>query len=145
MTEPAARLRTLARLAQALADDWPVYEATEADLAIPATAAAGGGTGRSSSIPDPTLAVVASHERYYENVGAITEANGLMRMLQRSMTDVIRQNRHTAETVAAAIRNARCSGEIDPTCTDNAVRDGLCWRCYNRRRRHGTAAARGTT
>jgi len=34
-----------------------------------------------------------------------------------------------------AASRARCSGEYDPTCTDNAVAKGLCYRCYRRKTR----------
>jgi hypothetical protein len=131
----------MGRLALALSEDFHAYEVTEANLALPVMAAAGGGL-NSSAIPDPTLAVILSHERYFEACGMVTEAAGLLIMLRRQMVDVVKENRATHEKVAAAIRAARCSGEVDPLCADNAVRGGLCWRCLGMLRRYGLDEAR---
>ncbi len=132
-------LRSLAQLALALGDNWTTYEHTEALLATPPgspTSAGGGGTGRSTGVPDPTYATVTGHQRYYDTAATIAQAQTLLRKVQRTMDQVLQQHPTIAGRVEAAIRAARCSGEIDPLCVRNAVtREGLCSACYQRKRR----------
>lgn len=138
-----ARLRTIAQLATSLADQWATYAETEAHLAIPVMAAAGGGHGRSTDVPDPTSHIALSHDRYWETDCESIEALGHLRAMQRTMDNIRRHHSSIANTVDSAIRAARCSGEIDPLCVNNAVRDtgdnaGLCWKCIKRKQRDTT-------
>lgn len=145
MIHPAARLRAVAQLANALADTWTLYEQTEATLSAPVMAAAGGGRsnpggGRGSDIPDPTAGVASSHERYYRTASEIDEAMGLLRIAQDRVNHVIRHHSAIASQIDAAARALRCSGAVDPLCVNNAVREsgenaGLCWKCIKRKQR----------
>lgn len=131
---PAADLEAIAELARAAATGWPTYESTSAALGNSTIPSAGSGT-HGGDIPDPVAANAISHQRYYETAALIAEALGITREIQRRMSAIRRQHPETARDIDAAIKAARCDGSIDPTCTDNAVRRGLCWSCYQKQRR----------
>lgn len=132
--DPRNQLHAIAELATAAATGWPTYQTTSAALANSTIPNAGGGT-QGGDISDPTYAAILSHERYGETTALIAEAIGIMRDVQRRMASIRRQHPETARDIDAAIRAARCDGSVDPTCTDNAVRKGLCWSCYQKQRR----------
>lgn len=144
MSDPRRTLEAITQLAQAATAGWPAYEATSAALA-PTTITSSTGDHRSTDTPDPIHHLAVTHERYYETVAEITEAFGLLRDIQRRMTDVRKQDPATARAIDSAITAARCSGAVDPLCTNNSVRDtgenaGLCWRCIKRKQRDNDAA-----
>lgn len=136
---PATMLRAASTLAGSLAARWTMYEEVEAWLARPLVAAAGGG-GRSTDVPDPTHDIATSHERYFELAAEVTETLGHLRALQRRMDKVLANHPHIASVIESETKAARCSGEVDPMCVNNAVRftgdsAGLCWKCIKRKQR----------
>lgn len=134
VTQPEIELQAIADIATWLAHQWPAIEATYAALAAPTIRAAGNPT-RHNNTPDPTPNIVASLTPYSETREAITGALTQMRWLQTRARNILRHHPDIAADATATIRAMRCSGEIDPTCTRNAVRAGLCWRCYRAHRR----------
>lgn len=121
--------RAVADIAAWVAHMWPTYRGTEAAKAKP-TMRAGGAPGRSSEVPDPTHAIVASLAHYDETCEAVAAWLAQGRWIQARMRETLRDEPELARQAAAEASRMRCSGEVDPTCTRNAVRKGLCWRCY---------------
>lgn len=138
---PAGQLAAIAELAQAAAVAWATYEATEAALAAGAIPARGDGIAGRGDISRPVEAIALSHQRYHDTAADVAQALTILRRVQSRMGEIRKQHPDHARSVDAAIRAARCSGEVDPLCVRNAVRDGLCWGCYQRRRRARLAAA----
>jgi hypothetical protein len=137
MSQPQRELLAIAELAGHLAENWGRYEHTEALLGSSTISASMGGS-RASGHGDPVPTIVATHAHYHGTLEEITEALGHLRNTQRRMGWALTNGpltREDLDELARAQRASRCSGEIDPTCTRNAVRDGKCWPCYNTVRR----------
>lgn len=134
MTNPRRQLEAIVALAQSAAVGWEQYEATEAALAASTIPGSGGGA-HGGDTPDPVYGVVLSHERYYETCAEVAEALGMLRSIQSRMSRKRRDDPAVARDVDAAKLAARCSGEVDPSCVSNAVKDGLCSPCFWRRYR----------
>jgi hypothetical protein len=133
---PQSALRALAELARNLYELWPNYETVEANLAQSSMAAAAGGEGRpSGTYADPTLSVVVSHQRYYETTDHLEQALRHLRDAQHRITDVQRNHAPLARVLDQEAKSARCDGSWDPTCVNNAVRNGKCWRCIKAEQR----------
>lgn len=127
---PRPALRALAELANNLHELWPNYETVEANLAQSATASAGSGEGRPSGThADPTLSVVTSHQPYYDTVDHLERALLHLRDAQHRITNIQRNHAPLARILDQEAKSARCDGSWDPTCVNNAVRNGKCWRC----------------
>lgn len=127
---PTSVLRAVSELAQNLHDLWPNYELVEAHLAQPTI----GSSSRSDSHgagthADPTSSIVTSHQRYYETVDHLEAALTALRHAQHRITDVQRNHAPLARLLDQESKAARCDGSWDPTCVNNAVRNGKCWRC----------------
>ena len=58
-----------------------------------------------------------------------------LRAVQARQTRALKQHPELAGDADATARAIRCDGSIDPLCTRNSVRKGLCWSCYQRARR----------
>jgi hypothetical protein len=145
---PAGKLRAIASLAEALADGWPTYEGTEAILGAPTIG--GRGEGRGAGVSDPTAGVVATHVAYWACVDDITDALLKLRFVQQRMNAVRRHHTDLAQRIDEELRAARCSGAVDPLCTNLSVRDtgkhaGLCWRCIKRLQRSELLEDEGAT
>ena len=56
------------------------------------------------------------------------------------MTDVQRNHAPLARILDQAAKAIRCDGSWDPTCVNNAVRKGKCWRCIKAEQRTRTEA-----
>lgn len=126
---PVTEAQACADIAAWLAHVWPAYAATEAAIAHPTIRASADPT-RSGDTPDPTHAIVASLEHHAETREGLAGALAQLRWVQSRVRRVLREHPDIASEADATVRALRCSGEIDPTCTRNAVRTGLCWRCY---------------
>lgn len=154
-TRPDTTLRAIIGLAEALLANLDQHHETEVAL-LPAELHASGSRdgGRSADHPDPTgnLAVqlvpradrrgydptgreLADVGRWAEFVAELDEALGHLRSAQRRQTFVLRQHPDIARDADATARALRCDGSIDPLCTNNAVKGGLCWKCIKRRQR----------
>lgn len=98
------------------------------------------GGGPSSGPSDPTVAIVMQRQRYKDNFDnvkyAIIDAYNAIGLARNRMGEV--QRLANADQLAAAALAARCSGMGkpgyeewgDPSCEANAVKAGLCNRCY---------------
>jgi hypothetical protein len=84
--------------------------------------------------PDPVAGQAFSHVRYHTTVDELHTALMYLRSAQRTINRIRKHQPELAREFDAAVKAARCSGQWDPTCTRNAVRDGLCWACYQARR-----------
>lgn len=108
-------------------------------LLDPGTVAGGAGT---SGPSDPTVAIVMQRQRYIDNRDnvkyAIIDAHNALGMARKLMGELMRTA--NADQLAAAAMSARCSGMGkagyeewgDPGCEANAVKAGMCQRCYQR-------------
>lgn len=129
-------LQAIIDVAQQLLHRWSSYVAAEAALAAPTMRAAGGGNGRSSDVPDPTYAIVASLDRYTETREAIPGTLGQLRWIQSRMQTALLHHPDIARDRDDFARANRCSGEVDATC--NGPREPgrtLCAKCRKRRQR----------
>lgn len=131
---PVTEAQACADIAAWLAHVWPAYEATEAALAQPTIRASADPT-RSGDTPDPTHAIVASLEHHDETREGLGGALAQLRWVQSRVRRVLRDHPDIARDAQATLAALRCSGEIDPTCTRNAVKTGLCDPCYTKKRR----------
>jgi hypothetical protein len=144
ITDPQRQLEAIAELTAALAVGWPMYESTEAALALPAMRS-GSGDHRGTDTPDPVANIASSHERYYETAALAAEALGIAREIQRRHAAVRTQHPDLARDIDAAVRAARCTGIVgdDPTCARLAVTNvtyhgtpqPTCWACKKRAQR----------
>lgn len=134
-------------VAESIAANWAMYEQVEAGLLpspLHGTSYDGAG-GHSSTIPDPTGSLatqLTSSGHGIHNLADTTDAlNAVLTQLRWAQTRVntlIRQHPDLARDATATISALRCDGSVDPTCTRNAVRSGICWACYARKRRSVT-------
>ena len=135
-------------VAESIAANWAMYEQVEAGLLpspLHGTSYDGAG-GHSSSVPDPTGSLatqLTASGHGIHNLADTTDAlNAVLTQLrwaQSRVNTLIRQHPDLARDADATVRALRCDGSVDPTCTRNAVRSGICWACYQRKRR-GAAA-----
>ena len=58
-----------------------------------------------------------------------------LRAVQARQTRALKQHPELAGDADATARAIRCDGSIDPLCTRNAVKGGICWACTKRRQR----------
>lgn len=137
--DPRKALRAIAQIASALDGEWPQYEQVEGMLGASTIPGAGAGA-HGGDTPDPVYGVALSHERYFGNAGQVFEVLELLRDVDRSVSGVRRQRPELAREVDAARSASRCSGEVDVTCVENAVKDGLCSPCYWKRYRANVKA-----
>lgn len=120
--DPRHQLRQINDIAQRLLLDWTRYTETAGDLVDTGDRLGvhGGDT------PDPTIAGVYANQRLAEVCNQISEALGILKIVEGAVTGVMQHHPETARQVDAAIRAARCS---DALCTDNAHDSrGLCSR-----------------
>jgi hypothetical protein len=135
-TRQQTELTAIAQIATTLQHQWHATEAVLAAQAAPTMRAAGSSSGgRSSDIPDPTYAIVATFTPRDELIEAISAALVQMRWIQTTTQRLLKQHPDTATQADSTARALRCDGTIDPTCTRNAVRNGLCWTCIKRTQR----------
>ena len=132
-------------VAESIAANWAMYEQVEAGLLpspLHGTSYDGAG-GHSSTIPDPTgqLATqLTSSGHGIHNLADTTDAlNAVLvqlRWAQSRVNTLIRQHPDLARDADATVRALRCDGSVDPTCTRNAVKGGICHACIKARQRH---------
>lgn len=128
-------LRAVADIANRLAHRWDTYMAVEAALNPPTMRAATADGSRSHDHADPTPH--AAHHPDYDDVReAVTGLLHQARWIQQKMHNSLSHH----PDYATNRERDRCSGAIDPTCTENwAVRKGkyagLCMKCISRKRR----------
>jgi hypothetical protein len=135
-TRQQTELTAIAQIATTLQHQWHATEAVLAAQAAPTMRAAGSSNGgRGSDVPDPTYAIVATFEPHDELCEAIDAALVQMRWIQAYAQRLLKQHPDTAADADAIARALRCDGSVDPTCVRNAVTTGLCWACYQRKRR----------
>lgn len=138
-------------VAESIAANWAMYEQVEAGLLpspLHGTSYDGAG-GHSSTIPDPTgqlaTQLCKTEPGQIHNLADTTDAlNAVLTQLrwaQSRVNTLIRQHPDLARDADATVRALRCDGSVDPTCTRNAVRGGVCWACYQRKRRSVTHMA----
>ena len=131
-------------VAESIAANWAMYEQVEAGLLpspLHGTSYDGAG-GRSSTIPDPTGSLatqLTSSGHGIHNLADTTDAlNAVLTQLRWAQTRVntlIRQHPDLARDADATVRALRCDGSVDPTCTRNAVKGGICHACIKARQR----------
>lgn len=132
---PNLLLTAIRELAANLGELWPDYQTVEANLAR-APLAAPGGQGRSGGThADPTAGIIETHLAYWDTVDNLTTALQYLRLAQRRITLVQRNHAPLARHLEQTARNLRCDGGWDPTCVNNAVRNGRCWRCIKAEQR----------
>lgn len=155
MTQPPYVERPLASIVHNImrdgayiASDLSSWMTSIDDLLDPGTVAGGQG---SSGPSDPTVAIVMQRQRYIDNRDnvkyAIIDAHNALGMARKLMGELMRTA--NADQLAAAAMSARCSGMGkagyeewgDPGCEANAVKAGLCNRCYMASYRWGKGAA----
>ena len=135
-------------LLESMAAHWEMYEQVEAAL-LPAplrgTSYDGAG-GHGSTIPDPTgelaTQLTASGHGGHSLADTTDALEAILvqaRWAQSRVNTRLRQHPDLARDADATVRALRCDGSVDPTCTRNAVRSGICWACYQRKRRGATA------
>ncbi len=131
-------------VAESIAANWAMYEQVEAELLpspLHGTSYDGAG-GHSSTIPDPTGSLatqLTSSGHGIHNLADTTDAlNAVLTQLRWAQTRVntlIRQHPDLARDADATVRALRCDGSVDPTCTRNAVKGGICHACIKARQR----------
>lgn len=131
-------------VAESIAANWAMYEQVEAGLLpspLHGTSYDGAG-GHSSTIPDPTGSLatqLTSSGHGIHNLADTTDAlNAVLTQLRWAQTRVntlIRQHPDLARDADATVRALRCDGSVDPTCTRNAVKGGICHACIKARQR----------
>lgn len=138
---PRNMLTAIHELADNLHALWDDYATVEATLAASPLAAANTDPAHSRGThADPTAGILASHVAYWDTVDNITTALQYLRYAQRRINTVRKHHAPVAAIIDQAAKAARCDGSWDPTCTNNAVRNGRCWRCIKAEQR-----ARGET
>lgn len=121
MTNPRHQLRQINDITHRLLQSWTKYAETYDALA----AQDGDRLGvHGGDICDPVYAGALANERWTETCTEISEALGILQRVEKRVTGATTQHPQTARLLDAAARAARCS---DPVCTDNAVKDGLCF------------------
>lgn len=125
---PRNDLRQISDIAHRLLNDWTRFAETYGDLVTTEGDHLGVHGG---DHPDPVYAGAIANERWTETTTEIAEALGLMRSIERRVTGIATQHPETARVIDAAARAARCA---DPVCTDNAVKDGYCFRHWQTNR-----------
>lgn len=138
MTHPQHLLRGIRDIAETLNVAYPQIEAVDAYMAAPTLRAAGGGSGRSSDVPDPVFAIVDSLTPHDEWCIGLQEAHDALRNLQRIAYARLQEHPDVARQADDMKRRFRCSG--DPLCTRWAERmhgkwAGLCATCIRREQR----------
>lgn len=138
-------------VAESISANWSMYRTVEAGLLptpLRGTSYDGAG-GHSSSTPDPTgqlatLLTSSGHgiHNLADTEDALEAVLTQLRWVQSRVNTLIRQHPDLAREATSTLAALRCDGSIDPTCTRNAVRSGVCWACYQRARR---ATASGVT
>lgn len=131
-------------VAESIAANWAMYEQVEAGLLpspLHGTSYDGAG-GHSSTVPDPTgqLATQLTGSGHgIHNLADTTDAlNAVLTQLrwaQSRVNTLIRQHPDLARDADATVRALRCDGSVDPTCTRNAVKGGICHACIKARQR----------
>jgi hypothetical protein len=118
--DPRHQLREIVDIAHRLLTDWNRFTDTADDLATTGDRLGVHG----GDAPDPTLAGMYANQTRTEIELDIGQAWGLLVTVDKRIARITRDHPATARTIDAAVRAARCA---DPVCTDNAVKDGLCW------------------
>lgn len=131
-------------VAESIAANWAMYEQVEAGLLpspLHGTSYDGAG-GHSSSVPDPTGSLAsqltASGHGIHNLADTVAYLDDVLRDLRAAQTRVntlIRQHPDLARDADATVRALRCDGSVDPTCTRNAVKGGICHACIKARQR----------
>lgn len=122
-------LSTVSLLCSSMAARWPRW-VTDMTSVVEGHDSTIGGT-RGSGPADPTASTATTRvdiTRHAEDLRAI-----LLFVARELDAELSRIPAHLKDPKATD--RARCSGEYDPTCTDNAVAKGLCYRCYRRKAR----------
>lgn len=132
--DPRRALTAINELSSNLHELWIDYQTVEANLARAALSAPGG-EGRSNGVANPTAGIAESHITYWDTVDNLTTALQYLRLAQRRMSVVQRDHAPIARHLEQVARNIRCDGGWDPTCVNNAVRNGRCWRCIKAEQR----------
>ena len=146
-------LTAILGVAESIAANWAMYEQVEAGLLpspLHGTSYDGAG-GHSSTIPDPTgqlatLLTSSGHgiHNLADTADCLEAVLTQLRWAQTRVNTLIRQHPDLARDADATVRALRCDGSVDPTCTRNAVRSGICWACYQRKRRSVTPMSQET-
>lgn len=139
-------------LLESMAAHWEMYEQVEAAL-LPAplrgTSYDGAG-GHGSTIPDPTgelaTQLTASGHGGHSLADTTDALEAILvqaRWAQSRVNTRLRQHPDLARDADATVRALRCDGSVDPTCTRNAVKGGICHACIKARQRqnNGTVVA----
>lgn len=144
MTNPTRTLSAIVGVAESIGANWSMYQQVEAALLpspLRGTVYDGAG-GHGSSTPDPTgqLATqLTASGRGVHNLADTTDALDAvlaqLRWAQNRVNTLIRQHPDLAREAASTIAALRCDGSIDPTCTRNAVKGGICHACIKTRQR----------
>lgn len=131
-------------VAESIAANWAMYEQVEAGLLpspLHGTSYDGAG-GHSSTIPDPTGSLatqLTSSGHGIHNLADTTDCLeavlAQLRWAQTRVNTLIRQHPDLARDADATVRALRCDGSVDPTCTRNAVKGGICHACIKARQR----------
>ena len=137
-------LTAILGVAESIAANWAMYEQVEAGLLpspLHGTSYDGAG-GHSSTIPDPTGSLATQltstgHgiHNLADTVDALDAVLTQLRWAQTRVNTLIRQHPDLARDADATVRALRCDGSVDPTCTRNAVKGGICWGCMKARQR----------
>lgn len=89
------------------------------------------GGSRGSGHADPTASLASA---CVDSIAHLEDLRAMLLFVARELdNEMLRVPAHLLDPKAAS--RARCSGEYDATCTDNAVAKGLCYRCYRRKAR----------
>lgn len=155
MTNPHRTFTAIIGIAEQLAANLGAHIGVELALAPDVLRAASlTGGSRSSDVPDPTgtIATTLTSRGHLRDTTSswpefIEDAERVLVILRRMQTrqaTCIRQDPAVARDADATARALRCDGSVDPLCTRNAVRAGVCWSCYQKRRRD-TMRATGTS
>lgn len=129
---PQGRLTETAEIAAGL--DWRKFKADLSLFTADGYPTGGDGTGRSSSIPDPTYVAAMARKPHADTVAQCEDLIHIAHDAIRNLASRMASLAPTAVDIAAVKRAARCS---DPLCDELGARDGLCWRHYHEMRRAG--------
>lgn len=122
-------LSTVSLLTSDMAGRWPRVIAERTALLQGHDSTIGGNRG--SGHADPTASLAAA---VVDSTAHMNDLRATLLFVARELdAELLRTPKDMLDPKAAS--RARCSGEYDPTCTDNAVAKGLCYKCYRRKAR----------
>jgi len=144
MTNPTRTIEAIIGVAESIGSNWAMYATVEAAL-LPAplrgTSYDSAG-GHGSSIPDPTGSLATQLTSSGHGVHNLADTSecldavlAQLRWAQSRVNALIRQHPDVARDAASTLSALRCDGSIDPTCTRNAVKGGICHACIKARQR----------